>query len=80
VQEAFVGLRQTQQKGTGEIALLKGKKKEPFILDRWIIFPGFDSGRFSGYLLALDSLYRKDVYGPLPSFSATKLEVTCRTV
>ena len=29
VQEAFVGLRQTQQRGTGEIALLGGEKTEP---------------------------------------------------
>jgi hypothetical protein len=58
---------------------LGGKKNKPLVF-RGIIRLGFDSGRFSGDILALDSLYRKDVYGPVSSFSTTRIEVTCRAV
>src|SRR5436853_1915506 len=46
VQEAFVSLRQTQQRGAGEIDLLGGKKNEPFLFVGGIIGPDLDSGWF----------------------------------
>ena len=59
VQEAFVGLRQTQQREKDERTFLRWEKNEPFLFVGGMIRPDRDSGWFEGNILALDSLIQK---------------------